>query len=269
MQYVGGDKIQVAKKFIEGISARFPGKLTFLINDAPVWSSPEAFSIRRRVWNLPLLAQYLAPDDDQRRKLEQEGKAHYIYDLDKNLLNKLIETHIPAYMKWCIQGSVMYFANNKSIDPPQTVIKASPKEDMDINEMFKTFVESSFVKASHKYPISVQEIKEVFLLQEGLDIEIDSKTTDIFHKIMKAVFVIEKTRARGFEHVKSIRSRFPTRTVYSLQSGYSGIAYKPGLLGATVNNLRAQNKDDKRPRISEAEVHVESDGDEDEIMGSV
>lgn len=216
------------------------------------------------MWNLPLLAQYLAPDDEQRRKLEQAGKAHYIFNLDKNLLKTLIAQHIPGYMKWCVEGAVMYYANNQNIDVPQTVAKASPKEDMDLLEMFKSFIQSNFKKSCHRYPLSISEIREVFLMYEGLDIELDNTTQKHLNKIMQERFVDEKTRMRGFEHVKKFRHRFPTRTVRELITGYSGIQYKSGLLGGVVNILRSQNQDDHRPKISEAPSDVEDN--EDEMM---
>ena len=160
----------------------------------------------------------------------------------------------------------MYYENNQNIDPPQTVVKASPKEDMDLLEMFKSFIESSFKKSCHKYPISINEIKEVFLMQEGLDIELDNTTTKAMNKIMSDKFLDEKTRMRGFEHVKRGRNRFPTRTVREQVTGYSGIRYKSGLLGGIVNTLRSQNQDENRPKISEAPSDVEEDANDDMMV---
>ena len=230
----GGDKVSVQAKYIANTNCRFRCKLTFMQNDTPVWSSPDACAIRRRIWNLPMQAQFLSPGDQQRRKLALEGKSKCVFDLDNNFLKKLTEERIQEYIRWCVEGAVQYYENGMNIVPPKTILEASEREGHNKVELFKTFIETALIAAERESKISTAEIREVFLAIEGFSI--DTKTEDQFNKELKKMLT-DKDNEK-FEAVRAVRIMFPTRLGNVKSMGYSGLAWEPGDIEAIVKSIR-------------------------------
>jgi hypothetical protein len=57
-------------------------KLTFFVNDLPHFDTVAEPAVARRIWVLPLRAQFFKPNESSvlRTKLVEAGKAHYIFD---------------------------------------------------------------------------------------------------------------------------------------------------------------------------------------------
>ena len=235
----GGDPLSVSAKYKKGVTEKFPTKLIFSTNDPPVFSSANSYAIKRRIWNLHMLAQRLAPDDEQRVKLASEGKSNYIMDLDTKFLTDLIANHIPAYIRWCVEGAVAYFANNQNIIVPKTVMRASsPISASERMDLFISFINEFFIRADSKSIISTSEIRETFLIKEEMTTDIDAKVEDELNKLLKLILTDPRTRTNTFANCKVIRTVFPSRpsksskgtespkeretTAYRKTMGYSG-----------------------------------------------
>ena len=78
----GGDECSMQAKYKGGIDQVFAGRMTFYLNDPPNWeASSDAQSIRRRILNLPILAQHLPKENTlARNKLISEGHEHYLVE---------------------------------------------------------------------------------------------------------------------------------------------------------------------------------------------
>lgn len=265
---VGGDQMQVQKKYGGGISIVYRTKLCFMLNDPPVWSSSMAFGTHRRIWHLPMLAQRLAQDDDQRKKLESEGKSHYIFDLDINFLEDIINNHISAYITWCVQGAVMYFQNNQKIVSPKTVNKATNAVIVDRIELFISFIKEYLIMGDSKSRISSAEILEAFLINEEMDTDIDHKAEDELYRILKATLMDPKNRIRAFERCKYTRAMLPSRNKdndgFRKSKCYQFIAWAPGPIAEVVNGIRSQYTKETRPMISS--VPLLAEGEEEDNM---
>ena len=263
-QIVGGDSISVQAKYKTGTTQQFPTKLVFLMNDAPTFANADAFAIERRIWNIPMRAQRLGLDNaKQRNDLSVQGKSHYIFEKDPGFLENLIQHHIPAYQKWCVEGATNYFKNKMSLYIPLTIDLASPINADELMDLFTTCIKESFVSADEKSRISSSEIKEVFLIRDK-HIDIDSKVDNALNKKLKSILTDPKYHSgtRAFDRCKSIRFMFPTRKEgedYTKQNGYSGIAWAPGPLASIVNELMKTYNKDTRPPIAAAPLDAEDE----------
>ena len=246
-QITGGDAVCVQAKYKTGITRPFYSKLVFMMNDSPTFSDADAFAIKRRIMNLPMRAQRLALDnDDERTKLSSEGKAHYIFDKDPDLLDKLKKHHIPAYQRWCVQGATQYYKNGMSLDIPVTIGVTSPLNVDVFLDSFTTFVKDSLVSGDNADHISSLEIMEVFLRREGRN-DVDNKVTNALLKLLSSKLVGKKGEFR-----------LPARDkVIKKQSGYKNIAWAPGPLSIIVNSIRDENIKETRPPISAAPLEAE------------
>ena len=261
-QIVGGDSISVQAKYKTGTTQKFLSKLVFLMNDAPTFANADAFAIDRRIWNIPMRAQRLGLDEAKERdKLSGQGKSHYIFEKDPGFLENLIQHHISAYQKWCVEGATQYFKNGMSLYIPQTVDTTSPINVDGLMDAFTTFVKESFVSADSKARISCAEIKEVFLIKEGHN-DADSKVDMALNKLLKSLLTDPRNSSgiRAFDRCKAIKVEMPTRkpgAVYTKQAGYSGIEWAAGPLAIIVNDLMKKYNKDKRPPISAAPLEAE------------
>ena len=57
-------------------------KLTFFVNDLPHFDTVAEPAVARRIWVLPLRAQFFRPNEHSvlRAQLIESGKAHYIFE---------------------------------------------------------------------------------------------------------------------------------------------------------------------------------------------
>ena len=268
-QIVGGDSISVQAKYKTGTTQKYLSKLVFLMNDTPTFANADAFAIDRRIWNIPMRAQRLGLDNaKQRDDLSVQGKSHYIFEKDPGFLENLIQHHIPAYQKWCVEGATNYFKKNMSLYIPLTVETTSPINVDGLIDAFTTFVKESFVSADSKARISCAEIKEVFLIKEGHN-DADSKVDNALNKLLKSLLTDPRNSSgiRAFDRCQSIRGPMPTRKpgeVYTKQMGYSGIAWAPGPLASIVNGLMKKYNKDTRPPIAAAPLDAEAEAEEAE-----
>ena len=77
---VGEDVVNPMGKWAQAVSCVYPGKLTFFANDMPQFGTKDAFAVQRRMWVLPMRAQFLSEDDHhQKRELKREGRKDYIF----------------------------------------------------------------------------------------------------------------------------------------------------------------------------------------------
>ena len=266
----GGDPMSVSAKYKRGVTETFPTKLCFSMNDPPVFSSTNAYAIRRRIWNLNMLAQRLNPDDDQRLILESEGKSHYIMELDNHFLTDFIANDIPAYLTWAVQGAVTYFANGQNIVVPKTIARASmPISSSERTDLFVSFIKDFLIKANPKSIISTSEILEVFFAKEDINTDVDQKTSDELSKLLKLVLTDPKFRISQFDNCKVIRVVFPSRqaknkdaSAYRKAMGYASVAWKPGVIAHVVNHIRGQYTNETRPMISSVSLDVEPEEEE-------
>jgi phage/plasmid-associated DNA primase len=254
-QITGGDAICVQAKYQTGITRPFYSKLVFMMNDSPTFSDADAFAIKRRIMNLPMRAQRLALDnDDERTKLSSEGKAHYIFDKDPDLLDKLKKHHIPAYQRWCVQGATQYYKNGMSLSIPVTVGVTSPLNVDVFLDSFTTFVKDSLVSGGDADRISSVEIMEVFLRREGRN-DVDKKVTNALFKLLKSKLV-----------GKEGEFRLPARNkVIKTQKGYNHIAWREGPLASIINDIRRENMKETRPPISDAPLDAEAEAEDADI----
>ena len=266
----GGDPMSVSAKYKRGVTETFPTKLCFSMNDPPVFSSTNAYAIRRRIWNLNMLAQRLNPDDDQRLILESEGKSHYIMELDNHFLTDFIANDIPAYLTWAVQGAVTYFANGQNIVVPKTIARASmPISSSERTDLFVSFIKDFLIKANPKSIISTSEILEVFFAKEDINTDVDQKTSDELSKLLKLVLTDPKFRISQFDNCKVIRVVFPSRqaknkdaSAYRKAMGYASVAWRPGTIALIVNHIRGQYTNETRPMISSVSLDVEPEEEE-------
>ena len=257
----GGDEIDLMGKYDKGQTKKVEFKMTFSLNDPPIWASAD-FAVQRRIWGLPMYAQFLTPGDDQRQVLEQQGKAHYIFDRDDLLLKTLKEQYAPAYMKWAVQGAVQYYANGQNIVPPRTVREADEQQAKDKLELFDAFIQDHLEEeeASQGQPcISTAEIIEAFLTYERLDTSIDSTTKNQLHQRVNLALTGETREITIFRYVKHRKltlywDRLPVTSVAKRPMGYVGVKWKVGPVAVVVNRIRSQYKGDPRPPILAKEV---------------
>ena len=266
-QIVGGDSISVQAKYKTGITQQFATKLVFMMNDSPTFTDADAFAIKRRVLNLPMRAQRLALDDyKQREELSSEGKGHYVFDKDPDLLDKLKKHHIPAYQKWCVQGALLYFKNKQALDIPKTIEASSPVNVETLMDLFQAFLKESFVyDAAETAKIPCGEIKEVFLTIDGYT-DIDSKVKYAMDKMLKNRLTVPKYQSGTTVYIKTTCARWvlPSREGAKRQAAYQNIAWKSGPLAPTVNDILKAYTPSTRPPISAAPLDAEAEAEEAE-----
>ena len=83
---VGGDTVNPMGKWATAESCVYPGKLTFFANDMPQFGTRDAFAVQRRMWVMPMRAQFLSEDDRyQKKELTREGRKNYIFTRDDDI----------------------------------------------------------------------------------------------------------------------------------------------------------------------------------------
>lgn len=276
---VGGDTISTQAKYKNAVSCRFPGKLTFYQNDQPKWNAADAFAIRRRIWLLPMRAQHLKKDDTvQRGKLTREGKSHHIVDLDPSydILEDLKTNHVQAYLKWVVDGAVTYY-NSGIKDVPNTIKIESDREGRDKMQLFENFITDHLISAPSEAFISSEEIKEVFLLSEGFDTSLDTKTEREIYRLLRKLLApkmdSEKAQNQNIRGIiRGVRTGtrlYPGRIGKHKVVGYLGIAWKPGEVAKVVNNLREEYQNNNLPPISDATVSDDEDASMADIASNM
>ena len=73
-------------KWAQAVSCVYPGKLTFFANDMPQFGTKDAFAVQRRMWVMPMRAQFLSEDDHhQEKELTREGRKAYVFKRDDDI----------------------------------------------------------------------------------------------------------------------------------------------------------------------------------------
>lgn len=123
--------------------------------------------------NLPMRAQFLDADRDtaERARLEEEGHGSWIFDKKATLGEELKALHIPAYLKWCVEGSVKYYRDR--LAEPKIIKDVSWEEQKDKVELLEDFVAEYIERCDNNdvrqndVSLSTEEIREIFLRKEG------------------------------------------------------------------------------------------------------
>jgi len=235
----GGDGIQVAAKYKSGIKVQPQMKICFFNNDCPVWSSADCFALSRRCLNLPMRAQFLDPDFDtaESTRLKEEGHESWIFEKKPTLEQELKAHHIPAYLKWCVEGSVKFYGSG--LAEPKIIKDASGEERKDKVELLEDFVVEHiercycFGENGSDKSLSTEEIRNVFLMKEGFVHSIlDKKTEDALNQKLKQLLT-EQTIFSGV--LAKTLKRYPTRRGPKDVKGYVGVRWKEGEITPFVN----------------------------------
>jgi phage/plasmid-associated DNA primase len=239
----GGDGIQVAAKYKTGIKFQPQMKLCFFNNDCPAWSSADCFALSRRCLNLPMRAQFLDADRDtaERARLEEEGHGSWIFDKKATLGEELKALHIPAYLKWCVEGSVNYYRDR--LAEPKIIKDVSWEEQKDKVELLEDFVAEYIERCDNNdvrqndVSLSTEEIREIFLRKEGfLHSLLDKKTEDALNQKLKKLLT-------GQDMFSGVRAktlkRYPTRKGLKDVKGYVGVKWKTNI-GPLVHAWKQQ-----------------------------
>jgi len=243
----GGDSVQVAAKYKTGIKVEQQMKFSFYNNDCPIWSSPDCFALNRRCLNLPMRAQFLDADRDTAEwaRLSEAGHESWIFERNGLLEDELKARHIPAFLKWCVEGSVKFYQNG--LMEPMTIKKASREEQQDKCQLLEFFVEE-YIEKCHDFgnalqndiSLSTEEIREIFLRKEGFEQSIlDKKTEDALNQKLKKILTGPDEAI--FPGVKSkTLKRYPTRKGPKNVKGYYGIRWKKGEISQFVDEWKQQ-----------------------------
>ena len=239
----GGDGIQVAAKYKTGIKFQPQMKLCFFNNDCPAWSSADCFALSRRCLNLPMRAQFLDADRDtaERARLEEEGHGSWIFDKKATLGEELKALHIPAYLKWCVEGSVKYYRDR--LAEPKIIKDVSWEEQKDKVELLEDFVAEYIERCDNNdvrqndVSLSTEEIREIFLRKEGfLHSLLDKKTEDALNQKLKKLLT-------GQDMFSGVRAKtlkkYPTRKGLKDVKGYVGVKWKTNI-GPLVHAWKQQ-----------------------------
>ena len=231
----GGDGIQVAAKYKTGIKVQPQMKICFFNNDCPVWSSADCFALSRRCLNLPMRAQFLDPDCDtaESTRLKEEGHESWIFEKKATLEQELKAHHIPAYLKWCVEGSVKFYGSG--LAEPKIIKDASGEERKDKVELLEDFVVEHIERCEYgsDKSLSTEEIRNVFLMKEGfLHSLLDKKTEDALNQKLKKLL----TEQGMFSGVAArTLKKYPTRRGPKDVKGYVGVRWKKGEITPFVN----------------------------------
>ena len=254
-------------KYEKAVACKYPGKLTFFANDMPKFEQKDAFATQRRVWVMPMRAQFLGEDDVvQRNALIREGQSARIFIRDDsvNIQDLIAKTHIHAYMKWVVSGAVDYYATGLMKSIPKVVSNATLNEGRDILKELEIFAKEAFEDADAGSFIPVDEMKEVYLLSEGFDTDIDETKRDEIRKALNRCLLGERDPKTSYQVRAVTRDKLPNvvhgRREYAGRggkervAGFSGLQWAPGRIGKFVNMVRSEyvNADQIEP-ISEEE----------------
>ena len=251
---VAGDEMSVQAKYKGGVTCRFPSKYTFYQNEAPLWTSINAFAIRRRIMNLPLLAQHLLPEQEQERlQLKTKGKEHCIIDRKDgfDIVTELKKNHVQAYMKWVVEGAMAFYANNSKFKVPGTVQTETIREGRDKKELMEQFLEEYLVH-EHEACLSTNEIREVFLRHENFDVSVTASVENMLDVTIASKLVPDASSGRSplISGVTKNKLTFPSRQAGCRPMGYRNVDWKAGAIAKVVNGVRKNYVNNTLPEIS-------------------
>ena len=253
---VAGDEMSVQGKYKTGVTCQFPSKYTFYQNDAPAWSCMGAFSIRRRIWNLPLRAQHLLPEQEsERMQLKIEGKAHCIINRVPGfgVLKELKQKHVQAYMKWAVQGAVLFHKSHMRFNLPQTVKLETEREGRDKKADFDQFIRDYLI-CDPKACLATAEIREVFLRHGRFEVSTTAQITSMLDSTLASILVPDHMEGKPklqplLPGVAKVRLTYPSRVTNSRPMGYRGVNWRPGEIATFVNKVRSTYVNNTLPPI--------------------
>ena len=180
---VGEDTIAPMGKYEKAASCKYPGKLMFLANDMPKFEQKDAFNILRRMWVLPMRAQFLSDDDElQKQTLAREGKASYIFKKGNVPFDDdIVYNHLAGYLKWVVEGAVAYYKEGIVKFVPEIIRTETRNEARDIVMEIGNFILTSIVTDADGF-IPIDELKEVFLIVGAFNTCVDDTKRDLIYK---------------------------------------------------------------------------------------
>ena len=259
----GGDPLDVKAKYKEEESVIFICKMTCFVNDMPLFSQQENFTLRRRIWNIPLRAQFLTEaerNSSLAKSLKDQDREHWIFPADPSL-NQRLHFMVPGYIRWVVEGAKKYcMTKDQEISLPPTLLVASENDEKPMTELFEVFLTDNIIPlgngdiplSNYENQISTDEMIDVFLLQEKI-IDLSDKDKMNLQRKTKEVLIESVATSPQFAKVKHARFNYPIKkgsnTNTRKKMGYSGITWRPGQVAPFVNMIRETYINDKRSPI--------------------
>ena len=164
-------------------------KLSLFVNELPTWADPTAHCTRRRNIYLPMKKIFLAENDPadmiQKDEYKSQGKPECLIGLkDPFYFRDKVLPHLPAFLKFWVQGAVEFYKNGR-LDIPLFLEEHQHKELSDKSLEVDNYVEEHLVKQMEAKLLQ-RDILDDFRKVTKID-ELSFKTKDFFTALEKAI----------------------------------------------------------------------------------